>query len=90
MSELFSDLAEPPTIPMSCLGMDLDGVWEEGTVPIEAFVIVKTIRDGDFSYLLMSTRELNTIECLGMIRYATLILETGILQRAEPTEEQSD
>jgi len=72
---------------MTCLGLPVDGTLSTGAVPVDVFVIVRSVHEGDFTYDLMSTEALDTICCLGMIGYAKLVLEAGILRHSENPEE---
>lgn len=76
---LFAD-GEPATpVSMQCLGLELDYSTEAFGTPVEVLVVAKVLYNGDFAYRLISTKELNSVEAMGMFRWGQLLLEDGIL-----------
>jgi hypothetical protein len=87
----FNKLERPP---MECLGMPLDGMWTQETsgIPLSAFVISKSMIEGSFAYQILATEGLGPVECLGMIHWATVILEQAMFESTGPgsTEEEGE
>ena len=75
-------LGMPDDVPMTCLGLPLDYSQEAFGAPVEVLVVTKVVHDGDFDYRMLSTRELNSVEALGMLAWARLLLENGIINRS--------
>jgi hypothetical protein len=80
---------EPDVVPMLSLGLPLDcaGTADFGQ-PTELIVIVKVIQAGEFGYRMVSTPDLQSVEAMGMIRWAQLLLEEGILTQARLPEDE--
>jgi hypothetical protein len=64
------------------LGLPIDPEDErdfEGITPLAATVIVKALNPaGEVCYIAAATEGLMTVECLGMVNYARVILEEAI------------
>lgn len=62
------------------LGMPLaPGELHDLAQPLEAVVVIKGLSEtGETSYWSTSTPDLNTVECLGMIGYADVVLRAGL------------
>ena len=67
-------------VPMECLGLKLDYSTEDFGAPVEVLIVAKVIHEGEFSYRLISTKELNSVEAMGMFRWGQLLLEDSILR----------
>jgi hypothetical protein len=89
---LFTRLTEEgEAAPQTCLGMHVELVGNAPLGhPLEAFVIAKTLDVGDVNYRLLSTPDLNTIEALGMLRLAILLVEKGIIMHSEAEDEDEE
>lgn len=81
-------LGIPDDVPMSCLGLALDYSQEAFGAPVEVLVVAKVIHHGDFTYRLLSTAELNSVEALGMLRWGQILLEDGLTSKHDPTNEE--
>lgn len=78
---------EPEPAPETALGLELDYDRTSSLgVPLECLVIAKTLDEGDFGYRILSSKELNTVEGLGMIRWAQLTVERGMFATCEDPE----
>jgi hypothetical protein len=66
------------------LGMPLEMASDDDQIsqPLAAIVVVKCLNaDGSIGYRSRATTGVQTVEALGMARYAVLKLEQAILQR---------
>jgi len=66
------------------LGMPLDVDAENDQItlvqPLCGFIVIKALNeDGEVCYLTAATSGLKSVECLGMVRYAELKLERGLM-----------
>lgn len=70
------------------LGMPLDVAEDDGITtcqPVCGFVVVKALdEEGRICYHTAATDSLKSVECLGMVRYAVLKLERGLLEGELP------
>lgn len=84
--DLFAEGMDQPEIqvPMDCLGLSLDcSNAEDFGQPVEVVVIAKVIQGGEFGYRMVSTTDLQSVEAMGMIRWAQLLVEEGVLAQAK-------
>jgi hypothetical protein len=90
-SDFFSDgLIDAP--PMTCLGMSLDGSWssDRSGIPCDALVVSRSMLDGNFAYQIITTKGIGAVDCLGMLRWAQMILEAGMFVHTESTSDDDD
>ena len=72
------NIPEPATeVPMKVLGLDLDFSQEFVGVPVDALVIVKCFVDGEIVHRVLSTDDLTTVECMGMVQLADVVIKNG-------------
>ena len=72
------------------LGMPLEMAAHDDEIsqPLAAIVVVKCLdQDGAISYRSRATLGVQTVEALGMARYAVLRLEQAIWQRGEDADD---
>lgn len=83
---------EPEVVPMLSLGLPLDcASTVEFGQPVELIVIAKVVQGGEFGYRMVSTPDLQSVEAMGMLRWASILLEEGILTQARlPDEDEED
>ena len=89
--DIFEGLT-PENPPMTCLGMDLDGIWNvpDHGVPTEALVIVRAFCDGHFVYYMEATTKMDPVLALGMANWAHTMLDRGIEYRTEDAEDKEE
>jgi hypothetical protein len=88
-SEFFAEFSEGTfeSPPMTALGIPLDGEWtqERSGVPCDALVISRSMLEGNFSYQIITNKGLGAVDCLGMLRWAQMVLEAGMFINTEAT-----
>src|ERR1700691_2686452 len=84
-AEYSGETIEAP--PMTALGIPLDGSWtqERSGVPCDALVISRSMLEGNFSYQIITNKGLGAVDCLGMLRWAQMVLEAGMFVNTEAT-----
>ena len=92
MSEdIFDQLGEDAEPPATLMGLEL--FYDKDNpigVPLAGLAIVKTMSGGEIGYRLVSTDDLNTVECLGMLRWAQMIVENGMFDPFIMSDEEED
>lgn len=69
---------------MTCCGVDLDGDWPEGYVPLEAVVIMKCLdEDGDVTLMSTASPGLTSWEALGMVDRTHRVLLDALANTTE-------
>jgi hypothetical protein len=78
-------------VPMAALGLELEctSTVEFGQ-PVEVIVIAKVVQGGDFGYRMVSTPDLQSVEAMGMVRWAQILLDEGILVQARLPDDEYD
>jgi hypothetical protein len=78
-------------VPMECLGLDLEctSTVEFGQ-PVAVIVVAKVVQAGEFGYRMISSPDLQSVEAMGMVRWAQILLDEGILVQAREPEEEYD
>lgn len=65
----------------TCLGLGITSMLayeDEDFVPLEVITVVKTMEKGDLGYRIYCTPNLGTVDGLGMMNWADLMLKIGI------------
>lgn len=90
--ELFEQLSGPTDEPPATLfGMPLFyDEDEELGVPLEGVAIIKSMVNGEIQYRIVSTKHVTTVECIGMLRWAQVIVEDGMLMLSDEEEDAED
>jgi hypothetical protein len=60
-------------------GLNVDATPEDLGVPMEAVVILKHYHEGELGYHIFTTDSLLTVECLGMVEWAKLLISDGVV-----------
>jgi len=68
-----------PVVPMTALGLPLFAARPVTGQPIDCIVVVRTLETEGVSYQLVTTPDLDTLLCLGMLGYALRTLEKALL-----------
>lgn len=82
-----NELEAPET---TVFGLDVGATPDGLGVPMDAVVILKHYIKGELGYHIFSTDNLLTVECVGMMRWATLLIEDGVTIISESDEDDDD
>jgi hypothetical protein len=63
-------------IEMKVLGLDVTAEDDEMGMPLEAMAIVKVLHEDHIEYRVVSTEGLTSVEALGMVQWADLVLKS--------------
>jgi hypothetical protein len=71
-------------------GLECGATTDDLGVPLDAVVILKHYHEGELGYHIYSTEGLLTVECLGMVRWAQLLIEDGVTLISETGGDEND
>jgi|HubBroStandDraft_1064217.scaffolds.fasta_scaffold1459924_2 hypothetical protein len=72
-----------PTVPMTCLGLDLFTARPIEGRPIDCFVIARVLVEDGIDVHLLTTDDLDTMTCLGMQVHGLASILTAMMKVSE-------